>query len=722
MAQLAEDQVAFPGGAAWIACEGLEGEAGLSDLWTRVATALGLEAVKTRPDPQMRRVALAQALAKCKRVLLALDNIEPGLDAEAVLETLAVRGHTALLLTARHKVAPLRLKVIELTPLPQPDAEKLLVERLHQVDASRPTVEEMPAIPALLEALGGLPLALEVTAAYAGIQRRTLQQVADELKADGLSAQALRADPKRAPLVRFERSWKVLTVSQQQLFAGLSLQAGASFPREVALAVAKTAQETTAPATAAPDPAGDLGTLVNYALVEALPGGQRLRLHLLLREFSEHKLGTYTQAEHERLGDTLVAYWLDYARVHPSYEGMDALEAEAEGLMGMLAWAHKQARHREVLGLAHALEKAWEIRGRRAEQLLMYRCAEQAAKALGDLEELQWAIHHSATMEHYRGHREEARAGYERSLGLARQLGKLVAEQEEIHDLALLDRESGRPAEAREGFEMALNLARQLHDKHAEQAELRQIAILDEKSGDLTKAREMYEKALALARELGDPVDEYNLIYDLAVLDGTIGRNPEGRAGYERALAMARQLDDAEMERQGLHALALLDGQVGRFYEARSGYERALAMARQLGDLAAEREEIHGLAVIDYRTGQFSEAQAGYEQALALARQLGDPAAEAYELLDLGDVLMQQGELTRGRKMMMESLALNEQLGNVYEIGYCHQFIASLDKDEGNNTDAITHFREALRRFEQLQVPEAEEVLVELRRLEGSDE
>lgn len=110
VARLAEETSAFPGGAAWIDCEELEGEAGLADLWARVARALGLEQVAALPNPQTRRAALAAALARRERLLLALDNLEPGLDADAALDTLSLRGHTALLLTARQKVAPLRLR------------------------------------------------------------------------------------------------------------------------------------------------------------------------------------------------------------------------------------------------------------------------------------------------------------------------------------------------------------------------------------------------------------------------------------------------------------------------------------------------------------------------------------------------------------------------------------------------------------------------------------
>jgi tetratricopeptide (TPR) repeat protein len=719
VARLAEDQAAFPGGAAWIACEGLSGEAGLADLWTRVATALGLERVKALTDPQARRAALAQALVQGKRRLLALDNMEPGLEAEAALETLAVRGHTVLLLTARHKVAPLKLKAIELAPLPPTAAQTLLVERLQQVDASRPTAAETPALPALLEALGGLPLALEVTAAYAGIQRRTLVQVLSEVQTDGLSAAALRADPKRAPLVRFERSWQVLSARQQRLFAGFSLQAGASFPREAARALAGATGDKKRANKAASDPAGDLGTLVSYTLLEALPGGERLRLHPLLREFAERKLSLLAQAERERLGDALVAHWLAYARAHPGYAGMDALEAEAEGLMGALAWAHAQARNQEVLGLTHALHRFWLVRGREGDAQRAVPWVQEAATALGDLSQERWALHELAEWDYKRGRLEEMRSHTETALKLAHQLGDRAAEREEVHNLAVLDHQTGRLVEARAGYEQALALARQVGDPAAEREEVHSLAVLDGQTGRLVEARAGYERALALARQVGDPAAEREEVHGLAVRDAKTGRLVEARAGYERALALARQLGDRASEREEVHSLAVLEAQMGRLSEARAGYERALALARQLGDRASERDEVHGLAVLDYQTGRLSEARAGFERALALARQVGDPAAEANELRDLGSFLGQTGEPERGRKMMMQGLALFRHLNALLEMGWCYQRLAWLERDAGNTTGAVAHFREALRCFEQVQSPDAEQVRAALRRLGG---
>ena len=416
VSRLAEDLQAFPGGAAWIACEGLEGEAGLADLWARVARALHLEQVAAQTDPQ----------AQGKRLLLALDNIEPGLDAETLLETLAVRSRTALLLTARQKVAPQRVFAIDLAPLPPDDSRALFLERLAQAGGATPTLADEEALAALLASVGGLPLALELTAAYAGVQRLSLAAVARELEQDGLHALAFgdaKRDPKRALLKRFERSWAALTPRQQCLFAGLSLLARASFPREAAQALAAAAEEADAPASE-DDPGADLPTLVSYALVKALPGGERLRLHPLLREYAAGKLRVVSQEQQARLGDAMVAFWLAYARAHPGYAGIDALEAEAAGLLGALAWAHEEARHREVLGLAKAILRTWNVRGRRDEELQLYAWSERAAQELGDVLEQRWAAHQLSATLGQTGRLAEARAGYERALAFGAAVGR----------------------------------------------------------------------------------------------------------------------------------------------------------------------------------------------------------------------------------------------------------------------------------------------------------
>lgn len=226
-------------------------------------------------------------------------------------------------------------------------------------------------------------------------------------------------------------------------------------------------------------------------------------------------------------------------------------------------------------------------------------------------------------------------------------------------------------------------------------------------------------KRLLLALDNIEPgLDAETLLETLAVQDWKLGRLVETRAGFERALALALQLGDPAAERVEVHSLAVLDRQTERLTEARVGYERALALARQLGDPSAEQAEVHALAVLDGQTGRLVEARAGYERALALARQLGDPAAESMELRNLGVFIGQNGEPAQGRQMIAEALAISERLGDIYNIGKAHQFLAWLEQREGNAPAAIAHYREALRCFEQVQSPDAEEVRADLHKME----
>lgn len=644
VARLSEEHTTFPGGAAWISCEGLVEREGLAELWGRVAHALELNGIAAEADPEKRHVMLAHALAQRQRLLLALDNLEPDLDAEAVLNVLAVHGHTTILLTARQAVAPERLITIVLHPLEQPDAEVLFMQRLTQRDPSRPTTEDRQLIPTLVEEVGGLPLAIELTAAYAGVQRLRLNLVLQEVRSDLLDTMALRGprDSKRGLRQCFDRSWQVLTPNQQQLFAGLSSLQGASFPRAAAAALARAINSEGDVSEIRGDLESDVAALVSYALVEPLAEG-RLRLHPLLRKYAGECLQAQPRVKADWLGGVTVTFWLQYAKTHSGYNErkMDALEDEAVGLMGALAWAYEHGHYHDVLALAHALRAAWYVRGRRDEQLRMYTWAAAAARHLGDRRGQRWATHELAVTQFRTGQLEQARAGYEQAFTVAHRLKDLDAERAELHGLAILDARTGKPEQA--------------------------------------------------------------------------------RVRYERALTIARLLEDPCAERLELHGMAVLDARAGKLEEARSGYEQALAIARQLRDRRVERADLHGLAVLDTRAGRLAEAREGFQRALEIARQLKDPAVEALELQNFGAFIGQHGEPDQGRALLQESLKISRRLSNIQRIGKCYQFLAWLDRDDGNHTGAISNYHQALHYLEQVQSPVAEEARTDLRRLIAID-
>lgn len=378
VAQLSLDRKKFPGGAAWISCEGLEGTKGLDEVWRRVAHAIGLERTVQLTGAETRRTELAKALAQFPHLLLALDNVEPRLDAEVLLVTLSVPGHTTLLLTARQAIAPERLRSITLQPLPNLHAEKLFFTRLKQVDHGQTeengtdkeplrtfSNEEMWA-PLIVLELGGLPLAIELVAGYTGIQKIPLSEVLRELSEDKLQAVPLNFDAKRAIRNCFDRSWRVLSLQQQRLFAGLALMNLASFPRDAALAIGVAVVDATAldiSGSLEQQAQKDVATLVSYALIEALQEPKQwLRLHPLLREYANERFQQLDQTTQLSIREFLSAFWRAYRHNHPSYEGMTGIEADN-------LWEANEEPVKEATR-THATSRVLRTPGIHAEELL----------------------------------------------------------------------------------------------------------------------------------------------------------------------------------------------------------------------------------------------------------------------------------------------------------------------------------------------------------------
>ncbi len=303
----------------------------------------------------------------------------------------------------------------------------------------------------------------------------------------------------------------------------------------------------TAGAPSAPTPESDVATLVTYALVDLL-ADDRLRLHLLLRDYAATQLKGYPIAEADALGEAAFTYWLTYAQAHPGYEGMDALEAEARGLMGALTWAHDHARHRKLLALAHALGTAWNIRGRRAEELRTYEWAVAATQALDDAREQLWAAHQQAATYSQLGRLAEARAGHERALAFARQLGRRRDEADELHGLAVLDGQTGRLTKARAGYARALALAQQLGNPDAEAIERMNLGVfMAGRENDLQGGRASIMEALALFTSLGDVLDIGKCHDFLGQIDEDSDKDA-AREHYQEALRCYAQVESPRAE------------------------------------------------------------------------------------------------------------------------------------------------------------------------------
>ena len=656
IASRAAERRLFAGGAAWISCEALSGDTGLAEVITRVSRGLREERALAALDPETREAELIAGLRSPDRAatLLALDNIEPTLDLAALLDTL-LGGYATLLLTTRQPIDGAPLTSFALPPLAAADAERLFTERLRLRAAQRPLAEETPLVAPLAQSLGGLPLLIDLTAAMLGVYGVSLEVALTEARADAShgAIASLRA--------RIDRLWLALSSAQRRTLLGLTLIDGATFPRAVALAVARIAVETAAdqaeeavaatdgesgpqPARRAQDvtegwrteAAQTLDALIGVGAVEAMAAG-RLRLHPQTRQRLAPRLGDEPANVREALGQAMAGWWLTYARDRSGYEGRAGLEAEAAGLMGALTWAHAHSQARLTLDLAESLGEAWRAHGRRDEALRIATWAAEAADAEGQPSERLWAR----------------------------------------YQLAVAQTEAGKLAAARAGFAEALRIARELDDR---------LAI-----------RDGAHALAALAARLGDA--------------------EQARAGFTEALGLAREMQDAVAIRDELHGLAILDTQAGALDAARAEYDEALALARAQGDPSAISLELHGLALVQMRQGAVEAARASFDEALGLARELGDRSAQIDVLSSLGALDAQQGEADRAREELRQALGLSQQLRDPRRAARALVWLGEIEAASGSAPAAIEHFQQARALYERLGDAEAARVIERLNTL-----
>lgn len=605
-----------------------------------------------------------------------------------MLDSLAVKEHTALLLTSRHAIAPARVHALNLQALTDASGAALFIQRLKQLDPARPTTQEQACVAEIVEAVGGLPLAIEQVASYAGVQRIALDRQLDQLRAHGVNAVAFRADPQRLLTTVFDRSWEALAAEphRQRLFAALSLLAGPSFPRAAALALAASARfaghtgdtnPTNDGASDSADPELDVGTLVSYALIEPL-AEERLRLHPLLRDYAAFRLARYPHEVRESLGDAMVTYWLGYAEPLASqlHGGIDALEAEAPGLLGALDWAHAHGRAASVAELADALRLFWQERWhtRESHHFLPWglEAAETTAKETGARADALRVVHlrlaYGQALAASGGAGERKRGGeaerlLHHSLDAARALDDretVCAAHLELGGLAL-QHSDAQQAEAE--YRQVLQIAEAHDDLHAKSLSLRGLGDIAFSHRDLEQAEHYYRQVLADVERIPDRQDrdmlQRSLLFSMGQVAQLRGAMTQAEGYHRQALKRAEIANSPQDIATLLYCIGWVALQRGQFGEAEGLLEEVYDRLHQAEDAQGSSVCLSRLGEIALKRQQWTLAQAYFQRALQLAETLDDAQGQSAIQYQLGKLHLHQDLLEPAEQYFSAALKLN---------------------------------------------------------------
>jgi tetratricopeptide (TPR) repeat protein len=269
---------------------------------------------------------------------------------------------------------------------------------------------------------------------------------------------------------------------------------------------------------------------------------------------------------------------------------------------------------------------------------------------------------------------------------------------------------AGRDEEAAQWWWRAAEVARELYAHAEAHAHLtRALALgypqlpgrmaLGETLVALGRYREAlaeFETAAALAAE-GDRATQAAIEHKLADVHHRLGDWDLAEAH----LAVVTEL--VEGSEPGRLARAQADRAVVAYRRGAAGHaadlgRAALASARAAADPGATAQALNVLGMLAARSGDTAAAEGYLRDSLAEARPL-EPGAAVAALNNLARLLAETGRGPEALTLAAEALELGRELGDQHRVAALHTNMADLLHADGQRDAAMTHLKEAARRF-----------------------
>ena len=562
---------AFADGVCFVPLAGVTSS---EDIASAVVHSLAL----TLPPARQAKAGIL-AYLRPRKMLLVLDNFDELLEgAPLLLEILHHAPEVKLLVTSRERLDLSEEWLLPLSGLTADEAAvELFVQRAMRAAPDLDALEEGEAIRELCRLVGGMPLAIELAASWAGIM--PCATITQEVRA---SLDILTADvrdlPERHRSMRgiFDTSWKFLTAEARTVFMRLSVFRGGFAAPEAQVVAGATY--------------GDLRSLVGQSLLR-VDGRGRFALHELIRQYAAEKLRAADDAEATACRH-FEAYLELAEAAEPELFGseqpkwLSRLEIEWENFGAALAHGFGGGREAgEVVRLVLALSWFWRRSAFHEARYWLERTL--------TLDGLQ-PQHRPALLSH---------AGH-----VAWMQGRWDVAEAELEESLALWEEGG------------------LGSGHDAARTRCSLAMTRYMQGRFEDARPLLEDALAVFRSSGN---DWWIAFALAFLGkSAVARQEYGRAKecLSEGLAIYRSIGNRWGLGLFLITAAQLELAIGALQEARALAEEACGLLLEIGHKHALGEAYRMLGEITWAEGRPADAEANYRRSIASYREIGQEA------------------------------------------------------------------------------------------------
>ncbi|MCB0168801.1 MAG: tetratricopeptide repeat protein, partial [Anaerolineae bacterium] len=588
-------------------------------------------------------IQLLNAVRK-KLMLLVLDNFEHLADYSGqVVAMLEQAPGLKVIVTSRTRLNLYDECVFDLWGLPYPSDDsvpldlelyeslQLFEQRARRVRHDFDVQAELPDVVRICRLLAGMPLALELAAAW--VRTLSCRDIAQEIEQnlDFLATKAQNV-PERQRSIRavFDYSWRSLTAGEQDALKKMSVFAGG-----FSLAAARQVAEAT-PQT--------LADLVDRSLVRQETSG-RYELHELLRQYALDKLRDDPTA-YEVTMDHHCVYFADYAMQRNFETERDHKKSlidrdiEIDNIRLAWAWAIEQGRVQGLFKLHLGLGELYEIAGRYEEGLELF---QRASVKLYEI---------------YQERKSTFSTGYHE---IGEIYGQMLAWQ------AWFTLRLGRYKPAQTLLFEALSISEQSDSDGQWQRAypLYQLGLIDWYLGRYTSARQYLEEAAAVARQTNGLFIIMACSVHLGLTETNLGHFQAARQHYEEGMMIS--------ERIGMHSVTGgLYNFLGRMAYFQSDYDQAEQHLEQGVDMCrAAEHHFHVAFGLTYQglvrawRGQPDQGQRLCLESLDIFNDIGEPYGQALALDHLGQVTWLAGNYEQSKRYFLKTLQTSLEIGTM---------------------------------------------------------
>jgi predicted ATPase/Tfp pilus assembly protein PilF len=501
-----------------------------------------------------------------------------------------------------------------------------------------PTAAERAAIVRICQLVQGMPLALELAAAWVRVLscREIAQEIAQSL---GFLTTPLRDLPERHRSLQavFDHSWKLLSVEEQRVFACCSVFRG-GFTREAAAEVADASLSL-------------LAALVDKSLLRRQLNG-RYEVHELARQYAAARLADADQEAQTRNRHLL--FFMRFAEAAEPHirsgeqivQWHEWVEVEHDNLRAALDWSLRGGAIEPGLRIVAALWEFWMAHGHAPEGQT------QAERFLARPEAAAYpvlrgkALHTAGVCAFYHGRFLAARAWLAEAAALGRELGEsgryvlalaLLAQSYTLMNLHDFDT---APVLSQE----ALMLSEELQVSWLKGDALYQLAAFAWRRGDYRSAHQRFLESLACFQADGGNYSRGYVLQGLGTMLHEQGDYAAAHAYLRQSLAICEELGDKVRSSSALTRLGRLAMAQGNDAEAEELLAKALMLIRETGHLLSRTDPLDALGRLAQRQGSYARARTLHQESLSLSIAIEHPARLAHTLEALACLAARQGQ------------------------------------------------------------------------------